>query len=73
MLATRPDITKQPQPNDSKKAVDFSWDKTIISVTPDGEIDSHSKWVASSEIGEELIKVYSENLIAKIRALIASA
>ena len=72
MLAVRPDITKQPQPDDRKKTVDFSWDKPIISVTPDGEIDSHPKWVANSKIGDELIKIYSENLINKIRALIVS-
>lgn len=72
MLTVRPDITKQPKADDSKKKVDFSWDKPIITVTPDGEIDAHQKWVASDEIGKELIKVYSENLIAKIRALVNS-
>jgi len=39
---------------------------------PAGEIDAHTKWVASEEIGQELIKVYSENLIAKVRSLIQS-
>lgn len=70
MLAVRPDLTKQPLASDAKKNVDFSWDKPIIEVTPDGEIDNHEQWVASAEIGEELITVYSENLIAKIRSLI---
>ena len=71
MLAVRPDLTKQPQSNDAKKDVDFSWDKPIIEVTPDGEIDHHKQWVASPEIGKELVVIYSENLIAKIRSLIA--
>lgn len=70
MLALRSDITKQPQLTDIKKNVNFSWDKPIIEVNLDGEIDGHEKWVASEEIGKELITIYSENLVSKIRTLL---
>ena len=66
MLATRPDITKEPQSTDSKPTISFDWNKRVIEVSPTGEIDTHPKWVASSQIGEELIKIYSQNLINKI-------
>lgn len=67
MLAVRPDITKQPEVGSTKEVVDFGWDKRIIEVTPDGTIDANPQWVASSEIGNELIKIYADNLITKIR------
>jgi len=70
MLAVRPDLTEQPQASDAKKNVEFSWDKPIIEVTPDGEIDDHKQWVANAQIGKELIMIYSENLVAKIRSLL---
>jgi creatinine amidohydrolase len=67
MLAAQPDITKQPELGSTKRTIDFGWDKRIIEVTPEGVIDSNPNWVASSQIGQELIKIYADNLIRKIR------
>lgn len=69
MLAINPLITKQPQAHDSKVPnSDFAWDRRIIEVQPDGVIDAHPKWVATSEIGEKLLTIYSNNLVRKIKS-----
>jgi len=69
MLAVDPTITKQPQPSDEKHPIsDFAWDKKVIEVRPKGVIDAHPKWVATPEIGEKLLNIYSDNLINKIKS-----
>jgi len=70
MLAIRPDITTKPGAEDAKQNVHFEWDKRIIQATPDGTIDEHPRWVATSEIGNRLIEIYSDNLITKLRAFL---
>lgn len=68
MLAVNPAITKQPQAGDDKKPnTDFEWDRKIIEVQSDGVIDAHPKWVATPEIGEKLLTIYSDNLVRKIK------
>ena len=68
MLAINPTITKQPKADDDKKPnTDFEWDRRIIEVQPDGVIDAHPKWVATPEIGKELLDIYSKNLTRKIK------
>lgn len=68
MLAVNPAITKQPQPDDPKHPnSDFEWDRKIIEVQSDGVIDAHPKWVATPEIGEKLLNIYSDNLVRKIK------
>lgn len=69
-LALRPDITSQPQSSDDKHPLDFDWDQRIIEVRRDGTVDEHPSWVASPEIGQELIAIYSDNLITKLRKLL---
>jgi creatinine amidohydrolase len=71
MLAIRPDITKQPQPDDPKQPLEFAWDKRIVDVQEDGVVDEHPKWVATEEIGDQLIDIYAQNLTAKIKKLVA--
>lgn len=70
-LALRPDITKQPQSSDEKHPLDFDWDRRIFEVQKDGTVDEHPGWVASPEIGQELIAIYFDNLIKKLHALLA--
>jgi creatinine amidohydrolase/Fe(II)-dependent formamide hydrolase-like protein len=69
MLAIRPDITKQPKTNDPKQPLEFAWDKRIIDVQADGVVDEHPSWVATKKIGDELFKIYTKNLVAKIKKL----
>lgn len=69
-LAIKPDVTKQPQIGSKKKAVIFDWKGPVKSVSQEGIIDSNPNWVASKEIGEYLIEVYSNSLVKKIRELI---
>ena len=71
MLAIDPTITKQPRPSDEKHPiVDFDWGRKIIEVRPDGVIDAHPQWVATSGIGEKLLAIYSDNLVNKINSKI---
>lgn len=72
MLAIRPELTQKPPKDVQKQTIDFSWDKPMIKVTPDGVIDPHPKWVANGEIGKKLIEIYSSNLIRKIQRVLTS-
>ncbi len=69
MLAINPTITQQPNSDDKKTPNStFEWDRRIKEVQPDGVIDEHPRWVATPEIGEKLIAIYSDNLANKIRS-----
>ena len=71
MLAINPTITKQPQSSDKKYPIsDFAWDRQIIGIRSDGVIDAHPKWVATPEIGEKLLSIYSNNLANKIESML---
>ncbi len=71
MLAINPAITKQPQTYNNKKPnSDFDWDRRIVDVQKDGVIDTHPKWVATQEIGEKLLDIYSTNLVTKIQNIL---
>lgn len=68
MLALRPDITTQPLPTDTKlTSQNFEWDRRIIEVKQDGIIDEHPAWAATPAVGKELVTIYADNLIQKIR------
>jgi creatinine amidohydrolase len=68
MLAINSAITNQPKVDDDKRPnSDFEWDRRIIEVQSDGVIDAHPKWVATPEIGEKLLTIYSDNLVRKIK------
>jgi creatinine amidohydrolase len=69
MLAIRPDLIQKPKKSEEKAKIQYSWDKPIIEVTPDGVIDSHPKWVVNKQIGNRLIEIYSTNLVSKVRKL----
>lgn len=68
MLAIDSSITEQPKESDEKSPNStFEWDRRIEEVQPDGVIDEHPRWVATPEIGENLITIYSDNLGKKIK------
>lgn len=74
MLAIRPGLVRKPGATDSKVAVNHEWGKRpVIDSAPDGVVDSHPRWVASEAIGNELLDLYSDNLVEKLQKVIADA
>lgn len=66
MLAIDPEATTQPTADSPKQALDFAWDRPVVEVSADGVVDPNPNWVATPEIGEELLELYSTNLARKI-------